>query len=149
MPKENSEVEGKFRGGWIELRGVPFHLWSEVHLKKIVEQWGKVTEIDWQTLKLFDLSKARIRIAMKDRSVLPALIEVIDGDWVFTISVAVVGDEEVRKGRAMGESTRVVVESHSGTGGGRWEERVRSTAGGSFRVGEVGRKKKKEERRSA
>ena len=149
MPKENSEVEGKFRGGWIELRGVPFHLWSEVHLKKIVEQWGKVTEIDWQTLKLFDLSKARIRIAMKDRSVLPALIEVIDGDWVFTISVAVVGDEEVRKGRAMGESTRVVVESHSGTGGGRWEERVRSTARGSFRVGEVGRKKKKEERRSA
>ena len=55
-----------------------------------------MTEIDWQTLKLFDLSNARIRIAMKDRSVLPALIEVIDGDWVFTISVAVVEDEEVR-----------------------------------------------------
>ena len=54
---------------------------------------------------------------MKDWSILPALIEVIDGDWVFTISVAMVGDEEVRKGRAMGESTRVVVESHSGTGG--------------------------------
>ncbi|KAJ9701098.1 hypothetical protein PVL29_006446 [Vitis rotundifolia] len=36
-PKENSEVEGKFRGGWIELRGLPFHLWSEVHLKKIME----------------------------------------------------------------------------------------------------------------
>ena len=26
LPKENSEVEGKFRGGWIELRGFPFHL---------------------------------------------------------------------------------------------------------------------------
>ncbi|KAJ9701346.1 hypothetical protein PVL29_006616 [Vitis rotundifolia] len=37
-PKENSEVEGKFKGGWIELRGLPFHLWSEVHLKKIMEQ---------------------------------------------------------------------------------------------------------------
>ena len=36
-PKENSKVEGKFRGGWIELRGLPFHLWFEVHLKKIVE----------------------------------------------------------------------------------------------------------------
>ena len=36
-PKENSKVEGKFRGGWIELRGLPFHLWSEVHLKKIVK----------------------------------------------------------------------------------------------------------------
>ena len=49
----------------------------------------------------------------------------------------------------MGESTRVVFESHLGTGGGRREERVRSTARGSFRVGEVGRKKKGGERRSA
>ena len=98
---------------------MPFHLWSKVHLKKIVEKWGTMTEINWRTLKLFDLSKARIRIAMKDRLVLPALIEVIDGDWVFTISVAVIEDEEVRKGRAIGESTWVVLESHSGTGGGR------------------------------
>ena len=45
-----------------------------------MEQWGTVTEIDWRTLKLFDLSKARVRIAMKDRSVLPALIEVTEGD---------------------------------------------------------------------
>ena len=86
---------------------------------------------------------------MKDRSVLPALIKVIDGDWVFTMFIAVIGDEEVRKGIAMGESTRVVLESHSGTGGGRREERLRSMAGGGFRVGEVGRKKKGEERRSA
>ena len=145
-PKENSMVEGKFRGGWIELRGVPFHLWSEVHLKKLVEQWGTVTEIDWRTLKLFDLNKVRVRIAMKDRTILPTLIEVIDGDWVFTISVAVVGGEEIRRGRVMGESTREGFESHSGTGGGRREEKDRSTAQGSFRVGETSRKKKEEER---
>ena len=105
-----------------------------------------MTEIDWRTLKLFDLSKARVRIAMKDQSVLPALIEVIDEDWVFTIYVAVVGVEEVRRGKVMGESTREVFESHSGTGGGRREERDRSTARGSFRVGEAGRKKKGGER---
>ena len=45
-PKENSVIEGKFREGWIELRGLPFHLWSEVHLKKIMGQWGTVTVID-------------------------------------------------------------------------------------------------------
>ena len=73
----------------------------------------------------------------------------IDGDWVFTISVAVVGGEEIRRGRVIGESTREGFESHSGTGGGRREEKDRSTAGGSFRVGEVGRKKKEEERCSA
>ncbi|RVW91367.1 hypothetical protein CK203_035379 [Vitis vinifera] len=46
----------------------------------------------------------------------------------------------------MGESTREVFESHSGTGGGSREERDRSTARGSFRVGEAGRKKKGGER---
>ena len=36
--RENSKVMGKFKEGWIELRGLPFHLWFEKHLKKIVEQ---------------------------------------------------------------------------------------------------------------
>ena len=60
-----------------------------------------------------------VRIAMKDRLVLPALIEVTDGGWVFTISVVVVGVEDVQRGSVMGESTREAFASHSGTGGGR------------------------------
>ena len=105
-----------------------------------------MTKIDWRTLKLFDLSKARVRIAMKDRSVLLALIEVIDGNWVFTISVVVLGDEDVKRGRVMGESTREVCASHLGTGGGRRGERVRSTAGGRCRVREDSRMRKEGER---
>ena len=100
-PKKNLVVEGKFRGGWIELRGLPFHLWSEVHLKKIMEQWGMVIEIDWRTLKLFDLCKARVRVVMKEQPIIPALIEVLDGGWEFTISVAVAGEEDVRRSREM------------------------------------------------
>ena len=125
---------------------MPFHLWSEVHLKKIVEQWGTVTEIDWRTLKLFDLSKARVRIAMKDRSVLSALIEMTDGDWVFRVSVVVVGDEDGQRGSVKGESTREAFASHSGTGGGRRGERVRSTARGRCRVREDSRMRKEGER---
>lgn len=53
-----------------------------------------MTEIDWRTLKIFDLSKARVRVVMKERSVLPALIEVVDGGWDFTVSVTVVGKED-------------------------------------------------------
>ncbi|RVW35222.1 hypothetical protein CK203_101902 [Vitis vinifera] len=98
-PKENAEIDRKFREGWIELKGLPFHLWSEVHLKKIVEQWGSVKEIDWRTLKLFDLSRARLKIVMRDRAILPAMLEVTDGDWVFTVVVVVVGDEERRRDR--------------------------------------------------
>ena len=48
-------------------------------MKKIMEQWGTVTEIDWRTLKLFDLCKARVRVLMKEWLVLPSLIEVLDG----------------------------------------------------------------------
>ena len=141
-PRENSEVVGKFRGGWIKLRGLPFHLWSEEHLKKIVEQWGTVTEIDWQTLKLFDLCKAKVRILMKERLVLSTLIEVLDGGWVFTISVAVVGVEEVRRGREMGESTREDFVPHSWKCGGRRVERDRSTTNGSSSIRAVGKMKK-------
>ncbi|RVW86220.1 hypothetical protein CK203_046053 [Vitis vinifera] len=57
---DNTKVLGKFREGWIELQGLPFHLWSEEHLKKIVEQWGMV-----------------------EQRVLPALIEVKDGGQLF------------------------------------------------------------------
>ena len=111
-----------------------------------MEQWGTVTEIDWRTLKLFDLSKARVRIAMKDRSVLPALIEVTDRDWVFTVSVVVVEDEDGRRGSIKGKSTEEVIASHSRTGGERPGERVRSTAGGRCRVGEDSRMRKGGER---
>ena len=83
-----------------------------------------------------------VRIAMKDRSVLPALIEVTDGGWVFTISVVVVGVEDVQRGSVMGESTREAFASHLGTGGGRRGERIRSTVRGRCRVGEDGRMRK-------
>ena len=131
------------------MRGLPFHLWSEVHLKKIVEQWGTVNEIDWRTLKLFDLSRARLKIAMKDRAILPALLEVTDGDWVFTVVVVVVGDEERRRGSEKGELTRVAVASHSGTGGGRRGKSGRSTTGGRYHVGEDSRQRKEGERGKA
>ena len=32
FPKENSIVLGKFRRGWLELRGLLFHLWDETQL---------------------------------------------------------------------------------------------------------------------
>ncbi|KAJ9682271.1 hypothetical protein PVL29_018244 [Vitis rotundifolia] len=113
-PKENSKIEGKFRGGWIELRG-----------------------------------KARVRIAMKDRLVLPALLEVTDRDWVFTVAVVVVGEEADRRGNVKGKSTREALASNTGTGGGGQVERIRSTAGGSCRLGEDNKTRKGGERGKA
>ncbi|RVW61321.1 hypothetical protein CK203_020670 [Vitis vinifera] len=145
-PKENAEIDGKFREGWIELRGLPFHLWSEVHLKKIVEQWGTVNEIDWRTLKLFDLSRARLKIAMRDKAILPALLEVSDGDWVFTVVVVVVGDEEEGEGGEKRRVDSVGWRFSLGTDGGKRGESGRSTAGGRCRVGEDNRQRKEGEK---
>ena len=98
-----------------------------------------VIEIEWRTLKLFYLSKARVRVVMKERSVLPVLIEVLDGGWDFTVSVAMAGKEDDMQVREMGESTRHLVEAHTGTVGKKREEEDRSTAGKGSSVGAVGR----------
>ena len=65
----------------------------------------------------------------------------LDGGWEFTISVAVVGVEDIRRGREMGESTREEYEPHSWTGGRRRVEDARSTVEGRSSVGAVGKLK--------
>lgn len=76
------------------MRGLPFHLQSEIHLHHLLNHWGVVTEIDRQSLKLIDLSKIKLKVEMKANVVLPAFLEVIDGAWSFTVPVSVVGEEE-------------------------------------------------------
>ena len=90
-------------------------------------------------MKLFDLSKARVKVVMKERLVLPALIEVLDGGWDFTVSVAVARKEDGRRVREMGESTRQLAEAHTGTFGRKRKEEDRSTAGKGSSVGAVSR----------
>ncbi|RVW15381.1 hypothetical protein CK203_082623 [Vitis vinifera] len=84
-----------------------------------VERWAEPWCVNTMLIALNGLSKVTVRIAMKDRLVLPALIEVTDGGWVFTISVVVVGVEDVQRGSVMGESTREAFASHSGD---RWRK---------------------------
>ncbi|RVW91069.1 hypothetical protein CK203_039949 [Vitis vinifera] len=104
--KENAEIERKFRRGWIELRGLPFHLWSEVSP--------------------------------------PSFTRGDDGDWVFTVVVVVVGEEDFQRGSVKGESTREAFASNTGTGGGRRVEKIKSTTGGRCRVREDNRTRKGE-----
>ena len=55
---------------------------------------GWVAEIDKRTLKLAGLSKALLRVEMNPYIVLPSLLEVKDGNWIFTVVVSVVEREE-------------------------------------------------------
>ncbi|KAL6346450.1 hypothetical protein AAG906_033246 [Vitis piasezkii] len=93
-PEENSVVRGKFRRGWLELRGLPFHLWDEVQLSHILQQWGRVTKVARNSLKFVDLSKVTLWVEMLPKVVLPALLEVEDGDWTYTVAVTVTGEDD-------------------------------------------------------
>ena len=93
-PKENSVVNGKFRWGWLELRGLLFHLWDEVQLRHILQQWGRVTKVARKSLKFVDLSKVTLRVEMLPNVVLPALLEVEDGEWTYMVAVTVTGEDD-------------------------------------------------------
>ncbi|RVW29042.1 hypothetical protein CK203_088904 [Vitis vinifera] len=80
---------------------------------------------------------AEVDCALAKRLGHKALIEVLDGGWEFTISVAVVGVEDIRRGREMGESTREEYEPHSWTGGRRRVEDARSTLKEGLLLGQL------------
>ena len=44
-------------------------------------------------LKLVDMSKIKLKVEMNRNVVLLALLEVIDGTWVFAMAVLVIGEE--------------------------------------------------------
>lgn len=80
--RENTMVLGKFRRGWLELQGLPFNMWNETQLWFILKNWGNVKKVDWNTLRLVDLTKAKVKVEMNLNMVLLVLLEVIDGAWV-------------------------------------------------------------------
>ena len=47
-----------------------------------------------ESLKLADLSKVKLWVEMLPNVVLPALLEVEDGAWTFTITVTITGEDE-------------------------------------------------------
>ena len=74
----------KYNGSWKIQEGLdrvaaPFHLWNENQLQFILKNWGKVIEVDGDTLQLIDLTKVKVKVEMDPNMVLLALLEVIDG----------------------------------------------------------------------
>ena len=58
-----------------------------------MKAWGRVTDIDRHTLKLVDLSKAILRVEKNLNVMLPSLLEIKDGEWIFTVSISVIEEE--------------------------------------------------------
>ena len=59
-----------------------------------MKNWGKVTKVTRDSLKLVDLSKVKLWVKMLPNVVLLALLEVEDGAWSFTVAVSVIGEDE-------------------------------------------------------
>ena len=93
-PRENMIIRGKFRRGWLELKGLPFHLWDEDQLKFILKKWGRVMKVAREAVKLLDFTKVKLWVEMLPNVVLPALLEMEDGAWTYTVSVSVTGEED-------------------------------------------------------
>ncbi|RVW28753.1 Transposon TX1 uncharacterized 149 kDa protein [Vitis vinifera] len=70
VARENMFIPGKFRRGWLVLKGLPFHLWEVDQLKFILKKWGRVTEVARETVKLLDLTKVKLWVEMHPRVVL-------------------------------------------------------------------------------
>ncbi|RVW53341.1 hypothetical protein CK203_088534 [Vitis vinifera] len=94
VAKRKYDYSRKFRRGWLELKGLPFHLWDEDQLKFILKKWGRVTEVAREAVKLLDLTKVRLWVEMHPNVVLPALLEVEDGAWKYTVAVSVIEEED-------------------------------------------------------
>ena len=47
-----------------------------------------------ESLKLVDLTKVTLWVEMLPNVMLPALLEVEDGDWTYTVAVIVIGEDD-------------------------------------------------------
>ena len=69
-------------------------MWDDDQLRYILKKWEKVTKVARDSLKLVDLSKVKLWVKMLPNVMLPALLEVEDGAWSFTVAVSVIGEDE-------------------------------------------------------
>lgn len=76
----NTTISGMFQKGWIEVKGLPFHLWSKKHLFHLAKGRGKILEIDRRTAKLVDLMKIWIKVEVEERVGIPANVRVSNGE---------------------------------------------------------------------
>lgn len=62
------------------------------HLMHPTNRWGNVIEIDWHTIKLVDLFRVRLKVKVKENVAILLILETLEGTWVFTTIVVVVGE---------------------------------------------------------
>ncbi|KAF8403199.1 hypothetical protein HHK36_011298 [Tetracentron sinense] len=89
---------------WLEIVGLPFHLWKSEIFSLIGDACGGFLRVDHRTLGLLDLSVARIQVVETRLQCIPRTIEIPDGGRMVSVAVFVspVADPPVSGGTLSG-----------------------------------------------
>lgn len=89
--KQNCNFHGKRKfvsfGGWIEIEGLPFNMWSKETFKQIGDACGGYLETDYRTENFLSLFAARIKVKANDSGLIPEFVDVIGNFEVFYVRI--------------------------------------------------------------
>ncbi|KAK9929866.1 hypothetical protein M0R45_026939 [Rubus argutus] len=89
--KQNCNFHGKRKfvsfGGWIEIEGLPFNLWSKETFKQIGDACGGYLETDYRTENFLILFAARIKVKANESGLIPEFVDVIGNFEVFYVRI--------------------------------------------------------------
>lgn len=77
----------EFYGGWVAVKGLPFHLWTQDVLKQIGDLCGGWVETDKNTMNFTDLREARIWVRRTEAASIPTQVEVRDRGQIYGVRV--------------------------------------------------------------
>ncbi|KAK9927791.1 hypothetical protein M0R45_024957 [Rubus argutus] len=74
-------------GGWIEIEGLPFNLWTNEIFKQIGDACGGYLETDYETENLLTLFAARIKVKSNEFGLIPEFVDVIGNFEAFYVRI--------------------------------------------------------------
>ncbi|KAK9905221.1 hypothetical protein M0R45_000415 [Rubus argutus] len=74
-------------GGWIEIEGLPFNLWTNEIFKQIGDACGGYLETDYETENLLTLFTARIKVKSNEFGLIPEFVDVIGNSEAFYVRI--------------------------------------------------------------
>ncbi|KAK9929045.1 hypothetical protein M0R45_026155 [Rubus argutus] len=87
--KCNSHGKRKFVsfGGWIEIEGLPFNLWTKETFQQIGDACGGYLETDYRTENFLSLFVARIKVKNNTCGLIPEFVDVIGNFEAFNVRI--------------------------------------------------------------
>lgn len=90
--KQKCNFHGKRKfvsfGGWIEIEGLPFNLWTKETFQQIGDAYGGYLETDYRTENFLSLFAARIKVKNNTCGLIPEYVDVIGNFEAFYVRIS-------------------------------------------------------------